>query len=91
MEKIKLHDLKRISDYIQEDLNNAYMDVMGEGNYLRGVSVTNLEKAWAEYTGAENCCALTSGTDALHTAAMIVDIKPGDEIVCCSHSYIETV
>ena len=91
MEKIKLHDLKRISDYIQEDLNNAYMDVMSEGNYLRGVSVTNLEKAWAEYTGAENCCTLTSGTDALHTAAMIVGIKPGDEIVCCSHSYIATV
>ena len=91
MEKIKIHDLKRISDYIQEDLNIAYMDVMSEGNYLRGVAVKNLETAWTEYTGAEDCCALTSGTDAIHTAAMISGVGPGDEVICCSHSYIATV
>ena len=62
MDKIKLHDLKRISTYIQKDLDKAYQDVMEEGNYLRGVSVANLEKAWKEYTGAEDCCCLTSGT-----------------------------
>ena len=88
---IKLHDLKRISTHIQKDLDKAYKDVMDEANYLRGASVGKLEQAWAEYTGAEDCCALTSGSDALHTAAMIVGIKPGDEIVCCSHSYIATV
>ena len=91
MDKIRLHDLKRISTHIQNDLDKAYRDVMDEANYLRGASVGNLERAWAEYTGAEDCCALTSGSDALHTAAMIVGIKPGDEIVCCSHSYIATV
>ena len=91
MDKIKIHDLKRVSDHIQEDLNKAYMDVMSEGNYLRGVAVKNLETAWTEYTGAEDCCALTSGTDAIHTAAMISGVGPGDEVICCSHSYIATV
>jgi UDP-2-acetamido-2-deoxy-ribo-hexuluronate aminotransferase len=91
MDRIRLHDLKRISTHIQKDLDRAYRDVMDEANYLRGTSVGRLEQAWAEYTGAEDCCAMTSGSDALHTAAMLVGIKPGDEIICCSHSYIATV
>lgn len=91
MDKIKLHDLRRISTHIQKDLDKAYHDVMDEGNYLRGASVAKLEQAWAEYTGAEDCCAITSCSDALHTAAMITGVGPGDEVVCCSHSYIATV
>jgi len=91
MNKIKLHDLKRISDYMRKDLDRAYMQIMDEGNYLRGSSIDNLEQAWADYSGAEDCCTITSGSDALHTAAQIIGIKPGDEIVCCSHSYIATV
>ena len=91
MDRITLHEVKRISDYIQQDLNKAYKDVMDEGNYIRGKSITDLEKAWAEYTGAEDCCALSSGTDALHTAAMIASVGPGDEVICCSHSFIASV
>ena len=91
MDWIKIHDLKRISTHIQNDLDKAYRDVMDEGNYLRGKSIAQLENAWIEYTGAEDCCTLTSGTDALHTAAMISGVGPGDEVICCSHSYIATV
>ena len=91
MDKIKLHDLKRISSHIQKDLDKAYRDVMDEGNYLRGASVGKLEQAWTEYTGAEDTCSMTSCSDALHTAAMITGVGPGDEVVCCSHSYIATV
>lgn len=91
MDKIKLHDLRRISSHIQKDLDKAYQDVMDEANYLRGESVAKLEQAWAEYTGAEDCCSITSCSDALHTAAMITGVGPGDEVVCCSHSYIATV
>ena len=42
MDKIKLHDLKRISTHIKKDLDKAYHDVMEEGNYLRGASVAKL-------------------------------------------------
>jgi dTDP-4-amino-4,6-dideoxygalactose transaminase len=91
MDKIKLHDLGRISSYIKKDLDRAYDEVLNEANYLRGSHVSKLEQAWIDYTGAEDCCSITSGSDSLHTAAMIVGVKPGDEVVCCSHSYIATV
>ncbi len=90
MDKIKLHDLKRVSDYIQEDLNKAYMDCMNEAKYLRGPQVRKFEEEWIEFTGAEECATLTSGTDALHTAGMIANIKPGDEVIMPAHTFIST-
>ena len=91
MDKIKLHDLKRVSTHIQKDLDKAYHDVMDEANYLRGASVGKLEQAWTEYSGAEDTCSMTSCSDALHTAAMLTGVGPGDEVVSCSHSYIATI
>ena len=91
MEKIKIHDLKRVSDYIQQDLNKAYMNVLNEACYLRGSAVEEFEKQWSEYTGAEDCCALTSGTDAIHTAAMITGVGSGDDVIIPAHGFIATI
>ena len=90
-EKIRLHDLRRVSDHIQKDLDKAYRQTLDESCYLRGSSVTRFEEKWAEYTGAEDCCALTSGTDALHTAAMITGVGPGDEVIMPAHGFIATI
>ena len=91
MEKIKIHDLKRISSYIQKDLDKAYHNTLDESCYLRGSAVQEFEKQWTEYTGAEDCCALTSGTDALHTAAMITGVGPGDEVIMPAHGFIASI
>ena len=88
MEKIKLHDLKKISDYI--DLKKAFNDVLDEAQYLGGSHVKAFEKAWCEYIKSEDFCALTSCTDALHTAAMITKVGPGDEVIMPSHTFIAT-
>lgn len=90
MDKIKLHDLKRVSDHIQEDLNKAYMDCMNEAKYLRGPQVRKFEEEWIEFTGTEECATLTSGTDALHTAGMIANIMPADEVIMPAHTFIST-
>ena len=66
------------------------MDVMNEANYLRGSQVKRFEERWAEYTGAKECVTLTSGTDALHTAGMIANIKLGDEVIVPAHTFIST-
>jgi dTDP-4-amino-4,6-dideoxygalactose transaminase len=90
MDKIKLHDLKRVSDHIQEDLNKAYMECIHEARYLRGPQVRLFEEKWTAYTGAEECTTLTSGTDALHTAGMIANIGPGDEVIMPAHTFVAT-
>jgi len=91
MDKIRLHDLKRVSDHIQKDIDKAYRDTLDEACYLRGSAVQEFERQWIDYTGAEDCCALTSGTDALHTAAMIAGVGPGDEVIMPAHGFIATI
>ena len=90
MEKIKLHDLARITNYIEYDLRKAFDEVLNEAKYLRGPQVRKFEEAWIEYTGAEECATVTSGTDALHTAAMIANVGPGDEVIVPAHTFIST-
>ena len=91
MGKIKIHDLHRISSYIKKDLDQAYQNTLDESCYLRGSSVKEFETQWSDYTGAEDCCAVTSGTDALHTAAMIAELKPGDEVIMPGHGFIASI
>lgn len=91
MEKIRIHDLKRISDHIGKDLEKAYRDTLDESCYLRGSAVESFERQWSQYTGAQDCCALTSGTDALHTAAMITGVGPGDEVLMPAHGFIASI
>ena len=90
MDKIKLHDLARITNYIEYDLRKAFDDVLNEAKYLRGPQVRKFEEEWIEFTGAEECATLTSGTDALHTAGMIANIMPADEVIMPAHTFIST-
>ena len=91
MEKIKLHDLSRVSQHIKKDLDRAYEETINESCYLRGKAVKDFETQWAQYTGADDCAMVTSGTDALHTAAMITGVGPGDEVIMAAHGFIATI
>ena len=47
-----------------------------------GTNVTRFEQSLAEYTGASNVVALSSGTAALHLAVILAGIGPGDTVFC---------
>ena len=44
----------------------------------------------AAYVGSPHACAVSSGTTALHLALLAVGVRPGDEVITVSHSYIAT-
>jgi dTDP-4-amino-4,6-dideoxygalactose transaminase len=52
--------------------------------------VAAFEKEFAEYVGAKHACAVSSCTTALHLALLAVGVKPGDEVITVSHSFIAT-
>ena len=56
----------------------------------QGPEVAAFEKEFAEYVGASHACAVSSCTTALHLALLAVGVKPGDEVITVSHSYIAT-
>lgn len=60
------------------------------GWVTQGPEVAAFERDWAEMTGAPHACAVSNCTTALHLALLVVGVKPGDEVITVSHSYIAT-
>lgn len=60
------------------------------GWVTQGPEVAALESEFAAFVGARYACAVSSGTTALHLALLVAGVRPGDEVVTVSHSYIAT-
>ena len=46
-----------------------------------GVEVRGLQNAFSEHYGVKNSLAFNSATTALHAAAMVIGLNPGDEVI----------
>lgn len=60
------------------------------GWVTQGPEVASFEREFAEYVGSRHACAVSSCTTALHLALIVVGVKPGDEVITVSHSFIAT-
>lgn len=60
------------------------------GWITQGPRVAEFEQAFAQAVGAPYACAVSSCTTALHLALLAVGVKPGDEVITVSHSFIAT-
>ena len=60
------------------------------GWVTQGPEVAAFEREFADYVGAQHACAVSNCTSALHLALLTVGVRPGDEVITVSHSYIAT-
>src|ERR1700758_5741120 len=68
----------------------AVVEVLRSGWVSQGPRVAEFERRFAEYVGAREAIAVSSCTTALHLALVAAGIRPGDEILCPSLSFIAT-
>ena len=64
--------------------------VILSGWITQGPEVAAFEREFADYVGATHACAVSSCTTALHLALLAAGVRPGDEVITVSHSYIAT-
>jgi len=74
--------------YIEEDDIQAVVDILRNGHLTQGPTVEAFEKAVAEYVGAKYAVAVSSGTAALHLAALTAGVCPGTSIVTSPITFI---
>lgn len=53
-----------------------------------GPNVDAFEKEVADYVGIKHAAALSSGTAAIHLALRILDVQPGDIVLCSSLTFV---
>ena len=73
----------------QEEVSAAGRAILS-GWVTQGPEVAAFEREFATYVDSLHACAVSSGTTALHLALLAVGVRPGDEVITVSHSYIAT-
>ncbi|GGG52917.1 DegT/DnrJ/EryC1/StrS family aminotransferase [Hymenobacter glacieicola] len=69
-----------------------YLHKAIEDNWVApaGPNLDGFERDICEFTGAQHCVALTSGTAAIHLGLRLLGVGTGDEVLCPSFTFVAT-
>jgi len=68
----------------------AVADVIHSKWLTMGTVTQEFEQVFADYVGAKYAIAVANGTAALHLAYLAADLKPGDEVIVPSLTFVAT-
>ncbi|MCP4049115.1 MAG: DegT/DnrJ/EryC1/StrS family aminotransferase [bacterium] len=68
----------------------SVVDTLKSGWLTMGPKTVEFEKRFRNFTGARHAVSLNSATAALHLALKAVGIKPGDEVILPTNTFIAT-
>jgi dTDP-4-amino-4,6-dideoxygalactose transaminase len=88
-------DLKSLNAQYREELIAAATDVIDSGWYIQGEEVSNFEREFAAYCGAQHCIGVANGLDALTLTLRawkeLGKLKDGDEVIVPANTYIASI
>ncbi len=73
----------KAAEYIQECVQNQ--KICGDGPYTK-----KCNEWFEERTGSKKCLLTTSCTHATELAALLVEVKPGDEVIMPAYTFVST-
>ena len=90
MKKIQMVDLISQYEKIKPAINSVILDVIQNAQFINGAEVTGFQNELQLYLGVKHVIPCANGTDALQIAMMALGLKPGDEVITPSFTYIAT-
>jgi len=88
--KIEMVDLKGQYLNIKEEIDQATHSVIRDAQYINGPEVSKFTNELSQYLDGAYVIPCANGTDALQIAMMALDLKPGDEVIVPSFTYVAT-
>src|SRR5712672_1115628 len=90
MQPIQMVDLKGQYSKIKREVDLAIHEVLDSTAFINGKPVIEFYKNLSNYLGIEHVIPCANGTDALQIALMGLGLKPGDEVITPSFTFIAT-
>ena len=75
---------------IKSKIDRNIISSIESGRFINGPIVKEFSENLSRYLNVNNVIPCANGTDALQIAFMALDLKPGDEVICPSWTYIAT-
>ena len=88
--KITPLNLKAQYHSIKSEIDQAVMQVLDQGTFSGGRSISQFEKMFAQAHGSKYCIAVNSGTSALHAIILALEIGSGDEVIVPTNTCFPT-
>ncbi len=83
-------DFRPQYETIKTEMHKGLNAVFEKGNFILGEEAQDFEKDFARYCGCKHGVGVNSGTDALYLTVSALDIKPGDEVILPTFTFIAT-
>jgi UDP-2-acetamido-2-deoxy-ribo-hexuluronate aminotransferase len=87
---ILMVDLVGQYEKIKDEINQNIINSLQKGKFINGPIVKEFSQNLANFLNVKHVIPCGNGTDALQIALMGLELKPGDEIICPSWTYIST-
>ena len=87
---IQMVDLKSQYANIKPQIDKVISEVLDSAQFINGDHVKSFQKELSEYLNVKHVITCANGTDALQIAMMGLGLKPGDEVITPSFTYIAT-
>ena len=90
MKKIQMVDLRSQYLTIKTEIDQAIQEVIDSCAFINGPAVRSFQEDLENYLGVRNVIPCANGTDALQVSMMALGLKPGDEVITASFTFIAT-
>jgi len=90
LNRVPVFDLKRAIETLAEPVEGRWRSLLGDGAFVGGEEVDRFERSFASFLDSAGCVGVANGTDALMLALRALDLRPGDEVIVPSFTFIAT-
>ncbi len=90
MKKIQMVDLRSQYLNIKTQVDSGIQEVIDSCAFINGPAVKNFQEEMEKYLGVKHVIPCANGTDALQVSMMALGLKPGDEVITASFTFIAT-
>src|SRR5210317_680074 len=88
--KIPFNNLYSQYKELQNEIDESIKTIIKNSDFLTGKTTEEFENAICDYTGAEDCAAMSSGSDSLIASLKALNIGPNDQVLTVGHTFLST-